>query len=202
MGVLDGREEAAISPAARQTGTARLSSLHLAAVLHSTGIRSGASLPGEVSLGMGAAKKLLSPPVWEASCVENTHHPHSIPSDSIPTGSCPACPELQDESSTRGESKIIIIKIKIAAHLPLHKAKTCRCHLQDRQPPDDATRLPPPILTSLSFPPSSVPSSPHCLILGGMGELESDFQPVAGVGEFPQGISFLPHAFGREIQNS
>lgn len=62
MGVLDGGEEAAISPAAQQTGTARLSSLHLAAVLHSTGIRSGASLPGEVSLGMGAAKQLLSSP--------------------------------------------------------------------------------------------------------------------------------------------
>lgn len=62
MGVLDGGEEAAISPAARQTGTARLSSLHLAVVLHSTGIRSGASLPGEVSLGMGAAKQLLPPP--------------------------------------------------------------------------------------------------------------------------------------------
>ena len=44
-------------PAAQQTRTGLLSLVHLAAVLHSTGIRSGASLPGEVSLGMGVAEQ-------------------------------------------------------------------------------------------------------------------------------------------------
>lgn len=98
-------------PAAWQTRTVLLALVHLAAVLHSTGSGSGASLPGEVSLGMGAAEQfrpasphpLLFPPAWNTAFALKTKDKRSVRTDVIRTGSHQASPSLEDNSTVMGE---------------------------------------------------------------------------------------------------
>lgn len=149
-------------------GVVLLSLVHLAAVLHSPGIRSGASLPGEVSLGMGAAQQSRAVPPTRCHSLENAGR--GIHGEQQ---SCRASPAFQDKSTLMGEKEN-------QGGLHLHTGS----HRQVAPAGSDTSR--------------AHPSSPRCALSSqegqGDGELIPAFSRCRGI---PAGNQ-LGCTFGRE----
>lgn len=209
MGVLDGGGEAAISSAGSpQHGsrgprcspwfTWQLFCIALASDL--VRVCLGRFLWGweqQLSSGRLFPPPLLFPPCLEGfACCENR-----APAPQFPLEAAQPVRLLRIKAPTMAERKK---KIKIAAWLRLSEANTCRnmqmsptgCDsrpwLFARRQSRAASRR----LASFPFPPSHTLDVPRSLISQKGQGMRRRFQSAAGVGEFPQGISFLPVHLG------